>query len=174
MRVITVLLFLFSMAANAQFTITGIVKDGSTNSPLPFATIKTQEGNTIIGDLDGKFIIESKTKQQSITITYTGYEAKTVKTHSTKKFYTVVLKSKPNELEELVINQTNMATTIIKHAIRIKENNDPQQKLNSFRYKTYNKLIVTANPDSISSKLDSIYLYEKKRTKDIKKINNLK
>ena len=161
MRVITVLLFLFSMAANAQFTITGIVKDGSTNSPLPFATIKTQEGNTIIGDLDGKFIIESKTRLQSITITYTGYEDKTIKTHSGKKFYTVALKSKPNELEELVINQTNKATTIIKHAIRIKDNNDPQLKLNSFRYKTYNKLIVTANPDSISSKLDSVYLYEK-------------
>jgi hypothetical protein len=35
------------------------------------------------------------------------------------------------------------------------------RKLTSFQYKSYDRLIVTANPDSISGKLDSIFVYEK-------------
>ncbi len=46
-------------------------------------------------------------------------------------------------------------------AIRRKSLNDPQLKLESFTYKSYEKLIVTANPDSINGQLDSVFAYEK-------------
>lgn len=162
MRVVyTLLLLICSIAVHAQYTVTGVVKDGSTNSPLPFASIIAQDGIIIVGDLDGKFTLETQTLQQELTISYTGYEDKTIKLQAGKNFYTVKLKAKPQELNEVIITQTDAGAQIIRHAINRKSVNDPQQKLNSFRYKTYNRLIITANPDSLSGKIDSVFVSEK-------------
>ena len=149
------------MAAHAQYTITGIAKSSKDNTALPFATIITSEGNILISDLDGRFTIEAQTIPESFIISYVGYEPQTIKTTPNKKFYSVQLKEYPDNLKEIIITKTNQATQIIKAAINGKSLNDPQRKLSSFRYKTYNKLIVTANPDSISGQLDSVFVYEK-------------
>ena len=47
---------------------------------------------------------------------------------------------------------------IIKKAIQNKTQNNPQKKLKSFEFKSYNKLIVTANPDSINGTIDSVFV----------------
>ncbi len=159
------------MTVHAQFITTGIVKNGSTGSPLPFASITTPDGKTIVGDVDGKFIIETAQQPEYFIISYTGYEPKTVKTNSSKKFYSVTLNEHSEVLKEVVISRPNAANRIIKQAINRRPSNDPQRRLNSFRYKTYNKLIVTANPDSINGQLDSIFAYEKAGRK-LKKIDS--
>ncbi|MEZ0131048.1 DUF5686 family protein, partial [Flavobacterium sp. LBUM151] len=56
---------------------------------------------------------------------------------------------------------------IIRNVIANKNNNNPQKKLNSFDYKTYNKLIVTANPDSIDGRIDSSAAYKDFNKKEI-------
>lgn len=48
------------------------------------------------------------------------------------------------------------AIAIIKKAIRNKSTNDPQKILNSFEFRAYNKLIVSADSDSIPGKIDTI------------------
>lgn len=48
------------------------------------------------------------------------------------------------------------AEAIIKKAIRNKNQNDPQQRLKSFRLNAYNRLIVSANPDSVPGTIDTI------------------
>ena len=60
MKHLCLLLFFFTISLQAQFQVTGIVKDISTNKPLPFATITGNDGTNTISDVDGKFIILSK------------------------------------------------------------------------------------------------------------------
>jgi hypothetical protein len=158
MRIFTLFFLLFTVAASAQNAITVTVKDAENNTALPFATI-TSKGKNLITDVDGKLVIEYHS--DTFTVSYTGYHSQKVVVKPEAHFYTVKLKSNPEQLQELVINGVNPATEIIGRAIRRKAINDPQRKLQSFRYKTYDKLVVTANPDSINGKLDSIYAYEK-------------
>lgn len=161
MRILTFLLLLISQVCMAQSAITGIVKDSKTEQPLPFATIYQQNGKSIISDVDGKFILEHAPMHEIFTVTYIGYSERVFKITPGRLFYSVALESKPDELQEVYIDGTNPAHEIIRRAISGKVINDPQQKLGSFSYKTYERLIVTANPDSIPGTLDSIYTYEK-------------
>lgn len=50
------------------------------------------------------------------------------------------------------------ATDIISRAIRNKATNDPEQKLNTFKLSAYNRLVITANPDSIAGRIDSVFI----------------
>jgi hypothetical protein len=59
-------------------------------------------------------------------------------------------------LQAQVRLEPNRANTIISKAISRKAQNNPQQKLSSFAFKSYTKLIVTANPDSIRGELDTV------------------
>lgn len=161
MRILTFLLFFLSLVGQAQTAITGVVKDSKNNEPLPFATIIQQNGKSMITDFDGKFVLEHATLHEIFTVTYIGYEDRSFKITPGRYFYSVVLEPKAQILNEVVINATSPVNEIIGKAIRRKMINDPQQKLNSFSYKSYEKLVITANPDSISGVLDSIFVYEK-------------
>ena len=159
MRVFAFLLLFLSLCTQAQTTVSGVVKDSKNNEPLPFATITTQNNKTVIGDLDGKFIIEQA--PIAFTISYLGYKPQTIYVQTGIRFYTVKLEPTTTLLKEVILSNENPADNIIRRAIQMKPGNDPQQHLTSFTYKTYEKLVVTANPDSISGKLDSIFAYEK-------------
>jgi len=64
-----------------------------------------------------------------------------------------------NDLNEkkAEIYTENGVNNIIKKVIENRKSNDPEKGLSSFQYKNYEYLQVTANPDSISSKIDTIY-----------------
>lgn len=160
MRIFLFLFFTFSILGNAQNPVSGIVRNAGTNKPLPFATLHLSNGKTIIIDVDGKFVIENTNGVATFTVSYTGFQTETVTLKSNQKFYSVKLTEKTQQLNELVIGG-NPALDIIRNTIIYKDINNPQKKLNSFQYKTYNKLIITANPDSIRGKIDSIFTYEK-------------
>lgn len=142
----------------AQTAITVTVKDADTKAPLPFSTVTTN-GKNIVTDIDGKVVVHNP--GAVFTTTYTGYADKKTYLKDGVLFYTVSLKQKAEKLTEVVINAGNTANDIIGRAIRRKVINDPQRKLESYSYKTYDRLIVTADPDSINGKLDSVYAYEK-------------
>lgn len=161
MRILTFLFLLFTHVCVAQTAITGVVKDGKNNEVLPFATIIQQNGKSMITDFDGKFVLENAVLHEIFTVSYIGYENRSFKITPGRYYYAVYLEPQTKTLNEVVINNENPANEIIAKAIRRKSINDPQQKLNSFSYKSYEKLVVTANPDSISGALDSIYAYEK-------------
>jgi hypothetical protein len=160
MKLLCLLTLFFTLSIQAQFQINGIVTEDGTNKPLPFATIITDEGMNTITDVDGKFTLQSSSSIEFFTISYIGYTSTTIYTSTKKKFYKIGLTESTNALKEVVISSENPALAIIKKAIESKDKNNPQKKLTSFEYKTYNKLIVTANPDSISSRLDSIFVQE--------------
>ncbi|WP_163410066.1 DUF5686 family protein [Flavobacterium ajazii] len=163
MKLFCLFTLFFTLTLQAQFQINGIVND-SGNDPLPFATITTSDNNNTITDVDGKFTLTSKVKINSFTVSYVGFQSKTIAISDNKKFYTVYLKQKTDNLKEVVVSNENPALTILRKVIAYKNTNNPQKKLKSFEYKTYNKLIVTANPDSINGRIDSSASY-----KDLKK-----
>lgn len=155
-------LFLFSLVSilsHAQHPVSGIVRNIS-NKPLAFATIKLSNGKTIIVDVDGKFTIENTLGTESFTASYTGFVSKTIPLKSNQKFYSVQLLEKTEQLDELIVG-VNPAIEVIRKTIAAKDSNNPQRKLSSFQFKVYNKLIITANPDSINAKIDSVFIYEK-------------
>ncbi|OOG63751.1 DUF5686 family protein [Flavobacterium sp. A45] len=158
MKHFIVLFFFFTLSLQAQFQVNGIVKDASTQKPLPFANIISEDGSSTISDVDGKFSIASKNSITTLTVSYIGYVNKIIPVTNDQLFYKVALLQKTDQLNEVLVSNENPALAIIKKTIQNKAENNPQEKLKSFEYKSYNKLIVTANPDSINGIIDSVFV----------------
>lgn len=151
-------LFLFcTLSLQAQFQINGIVKDAQTKKALPFATIANENGTVSIADVDGKFSFSLPSEPEILKISYVGYSAQTISIFEKKTYFTILLSPETDALPEVVISAENPANDIIRKVILGKNNNNPLKKLQTFQYKTYNKLLVTANPDSISGKIDTVF-----------------
>ncbi|MBS7256466.1 DUF5686 family protein [Flavobacterium branchiicola] len=159
MKLFCLLTLFFTLSIQAQFQINGIVTDPN-NKPLPFATITTSDSNNTITDVDGKFVFQTPSKTITFAVSYIGFQTKIITTTENKNFYAISLSQKTDDLKEVVVSNENPALTIIKKVIAAKNKNNPQKKLSSFEYKTYNKLIVTANPDSIDGRIDSSAAYK--------------
>jgi len=158
MKLFCLLTLFFTLTIQAQFQLNGIVTD-SNNKPLPFATITTPDNINTITDVDGKFIFTPSAKATSFSVSYIGFQTKIVAI-TEKRYYSVSLSQKTDDLKEVIISNENPALRIIRNVIANKNKNNPQKKLNSFEYKSYNKLIVTANPDSIDGRIDSTAAYK--------------
>lgn len=156
MRILFYVLLLCYSVAYPQ-AVSGVAKDAATGNPLPFATITPEGASAIISEVDGKFTVAQR--PSSFSVSYVGYSTITIPVVAGKNFYAVMLEQHTEELGEVIVQ--NPALAIVHQAILRKATNDPRQKLQSYRYKSYEKLIVTANPDSISGKLDSVFAYEK-------------
>jgi len=157
MKQFCLLFFFLTLSLQAQFQVNGIVKESATNKPLPFATIAASDGTNAISDVDGKFSLLFKTRADTFEVSYIGFHKSSVGIEKDKTFYTVVLSPKTDALQEVMISNKNPALAIIRKAIANKNNNNPAKKLHSFEFKSYNKLIVTANPDSINGQIDSVF-----------------
>ena len=171
MKQIHLLFLFFTFSLQAQFQVNGIIKDAKTNKPLSFATINSNESSKTISDVDGKFSILSQKEIIYFQVSYIGFTTLTIKVETRKSFYNVLLFEKNDLLKEVVISNENPALSIIKKTIANKNSNNPKKKLNSFEFKSYNKLIVTANPDSIEGRIDSLFV-EKLGEKTFKKMDS--
>lgn len=159
-------LLVCSLSVQAQFQLNGIVKESATKKPLSFASITTSTGINTISDVDGKFSIFSVAPISKFTVSYIGYEKKTILIELRKDFYLISLEQNTNNLNEVIIPSENPAIAIIRKTIARKDQNNPLKKLESFDFKCYNKLVITANPDSISSKIDTLELTNKNQKID--------
>ena len=156
MKQLCLLFFFLTLTLQAQFQVNGIVKESSTNKPLPFATITANDGANTISDVDGKFSFLSSKRVETFDVSYVGFHKSSVSIEKDKLFYTVLLSPKTDNWNEVFVGNENPALAIIKKAIKNRNNNNPQKKLKSFQFKSYNKLIVTANPDSINGRIESV------------------
>jgi len=171
MKQLQFLFLLVPIVIQAQLNINGVIKDASTNKPLAFASISTSNNRNFISDVDGKFFVEVK-KTTSFKVSYIGYDAMQITIEPNKKFYQVLLFPKINSLNEVNVSyKENPALRIIRKVIQNKNNNNPEKKLTNFEFNGYNKIIVTANPDSINGSIDSLFT-EKNSEKKFSKIDS--
>lgn len=157
MKNLFVLFLFFTVSLQAQLHLSGIVQDRETKKGLPFATLTTEQGISTLSDVDGRFQLTFTKSPETLTVSYVGYESKTLSLFETKSFFVIPLSAQTTALKEITLSNKNPANAIITKVIQLKNVNNPQKKLHSFQFKTYNKLLVTANPDSIQGKIDTLY-----------------
>lgn len=133
----------------------GQVIDFDTTVPIAFANI-SYNNKTTSSNWEGKFSIEINDDNKPILISYKGYYDKNHYLTVGAKFLIIKLVNN-NTMKQKEIYSENQVNLIIKKVIENKKNNQPERALNTFEYKNYEHLLVTANPDSISSKIDTIY-----------------
>ena len=152
------LFLLFTFASQAQWKYTGITRDEISKQALPFATIASNTGIITISDIDGKFVLHCPTPATSIRVSYIGYSSREINLDHNNNFYLIFLQPREDILEEVSLSSNTRGLEIIKKTIERKSLNNPQKKLESFEFKAYNRLIISANPDSLEGKIDSIYI----------------
>jgi len=149
------ILVLFCNLTFSQKVMQGQVIDYDTTVPIAFAKI-TYNNKTILSNWEGKFSIEIKDDNKPILFSYKGYYDKTYYQTVGAKFLLIKMVNN-NTMKEQEIYSENQVNLIIKKVIENKPINQPENALNTFEYKNYEHLLVSANPDSISSKIDTIY-----------------
>ncbi|MFD2908824.1 DUF5686 family protein [Flavobacterium ardleyense] len=149
------LCFIISSTFFGQTKIKGQVIDIDNAVPIAFASV-TYNKNTITADWEGKFSVEVNDTKLPIKINYKGYYEKAVYVSDSKTVMIIKLVTDLNDKKAEIYSEIKV-NNIIKKVIENKKNNDPEKALASFQYKNYEYLQVTANPDSISSKIDTIY-----------------
>ena len=158
MKRLFLLVSFFTLSLQAQFQLNGIIKDNFTRKPLPFATVKTDDGSSTITDVNGKFHLLLRLQPEKITVSYIGYQTRSIPLAEIKPYFNIYLEPEISSLREVALSNGNTANAVMVQVIKLKDNNNPQKKLQSFQFKSYNKLVVSAYPDSISGKVDTIFV----------------
>lgn len=156
-----VFLFLFySIVTQAQFRVSGIIKDDVNKKPLPFATIQSASGRTIIADVNGKFEFITSTPSENIVISFLNHQNK--KFIIDKTVHLSVFLSKNSELKPIELKKQKEDSKVFINKVFASSNrNNPKKTLSDFEFKGYNKVIVTAHADSIKGKIDTIIKHRK-------------
>jgi len=152
-------LLIWQISAFSQQIITGKVIDATTREPLAFANITIGKNQGSITDFDGSFEIKIPENKTSITVSYIGYQSKTIEIISGKKYYDIQLKPSIENLETVIINgkYVNPAIALMKQAVQLKKSNNYQKKLKKYAYTKYIKFIAGAETDKINKEFDTIY-----------------
>ena len=138
-----------------QKTIKGQVIDFDTTIPIAFAKISYNKKVTFT-DWEGKFSIEVEDFKKPLYVTYKGYYEKPAYAINDGTFFIIKLTQDINKIKEEYYSQ-NKVNLIVKKVIDNKKDTQPERVLNSYAYKNYEYLQITANPDSISGEIDKIY-----------------
>ncbi|UNY99294.1 DUF5686 family protein [Zhouia spongiae] len=151
----------------AQQKINGKIKDNETNNGLSYASITTGTGVKAVSGTDGSFSIKTNNKIKTVRIELWGYQTAEVPVSDEKSYYEITLTKNIESLQETALKHTTDASEIIRDVINNKNRNNPETSLNSFKLKSYNKLIATADPNTIDNQIDSVFLKKKKGLKFI-------
>ncbi|GGD19072.1 DUF5686 family protein [Flavobacterium orientale] len=165
MKQLLFLFLFFSISISAQNTLNGIVKDVDSNKPIPYVTIAFSSGEKLFTDVNGKFNFSYSDNNLPIHFIRSGYTKKTI-THSVqfeKTIYLDPLSKEKRQAAELFSIEN--AEKIIAKVFQNKNKNNPQKAISRFEFKSYNKVTITANPDSIVGRIDSVYNPKKNKFK---------
>ena len=139
-KTLVLLLIFFSFNIGTQSLKKFKLIDEDTGNVIPFANVLFNDTSNkgTATDIDGVFFMNSDVEK--ITISYVGYETKTVSVQNIKN-NTITLKQTISELDEVVIDGENPAHRIIRNVVANRDLNNPEN-LNSFTYKSYDKIVV--------------------------------
>ncbi|HZF99533.1 MAG TPA: carboxypeptidase-like regulatory domain-containing protein, partial [Chitinophagales bacterium] len=150
---------------SASYSVTGTVVDSVNNEPLGFVTVVFNNQGTLgtTTNAFGKFEFMHNAPVQSLTCSFIGYNAKTIRLNSNLKSQDVTVKLVPSQynLQNVVIaSGENPANRIVRRVVSNRDANDPD-KLDSYSYTAYNKFIYSGVPPALSKKTnDTARLYK--------------
>jgi hypothetical protein len=150
-NILLLFILLFGSGSFAQgIRYVGIVQDKQTKEPLAFVNLISSDGHYgTTTDIDGKFAFVLPVKTDSIRFSYLGYETLYVSTQKLKGPKTIYLKSREYDLSEYeVFPGINPAYRIISNVVQHRDLNNPQ-KLKSYAYTTYDKMVISIDTTSI-------------------------
>lgn len=148
----------FVIDSYGQQTLRGKVVDADSGEPLAFANITCNDNAalSVSCDINGFFSFSSSQEITSLKCSFIGYQTKTLAIEEVpKSSLTIRLKANSQNLKEVTVYPgENPAWRIMKKVIENKNLNNPE-KLASFSYKCYSKLIADFKLNSKDPK-DSI------------------
>jgi hypothetical protein len=144
---------LICSAMQTQELLQGQVIDIETTVPISFAKI-SYNNKTILSDWEGKFTLEIFHNKKPIIVTYKGYYDKKHYLSPDENFLLIKMATNYSVKDELLSEDKSNA--IIRKLVENRQKNQPEKAFKSFQYKNYESVLVSANPDSISSKIDTI------------------
>lgn len=147
--------FLISNFLVAQTKINGQVIDFDTTIPVAFAKI-TYESKTFITDWEGKFSLIVSDFKKPVYVTYKGYYEKSSYPENNGKLFVIKMITNIN-IKNSEIYSDQKVNVIVKKVHDNQSKNDPEKVLPNYQYKNYEYLQISANPDSISGKIDTIH-----------------
>jgi len=162
------LILIFFSSINPAYTqsdfFSGLVEDARTGEALAFVNILINDsiygGST---DIDGKFSLKITTSLTKAQFSFVGYETQVLYEASSKAFHRIKLKQKTIQLDEVVVRPgLNPAHRIIQNAFDYKYLNDPK-KLKSFKYTTYDKMVISADTLEAENELNGLKDFIAKR-----------
>jgi hypothetical protein len=153
-------LLLFSFFAifnlfGQSIRISGQVLDEQSKQPLAFVTIGVEgTNNGFITDIDGRFNSTIDENQTALTFNYIGYSRRTIEVNRIIENPIILMRQRAIEVSEVkIVPGINPADVIMNKVIENRKNNNPEEAT-QFSYDSYNKLVFTVNPDSVSKKIE--------------------
>jgi hypothetical protein len=154
MKINLIFLFLLSSTTFAVFSqpynISGRIFDAQTGQPLAFVNIVINQSNIGgVSDIDGHFKLLANEPIRLLRFTFVGYAEQLYQVTEPETKPVILLERSAVDLPEVTIFAgTNPAHRIIENAIRNRDHNN-YERLPSFSYTSYDKMIFTVNTDTI-------------------------
>jgi hypothetical protein len=167
-------------AISQYINISGKVIDSITKEPLVFVNIiYSEKGTGTVSSIDGNFEILTNQKPEFLRFSYIGYYPKIMNLESIQTINKLIVELKPKayDINEVkIFPGVNPANRLIRLASENRLSNHPE-KINSFSYIAYDKMIFTLHEDSLQElnrplkktrkKRDTGYYYDEESS-DIK------
>ena len=129
--------------------IKGQISDQKTGEPLAFVNVLSNDGRGAVSDIDGKFSMKTGRNTLTLHLSYVGYHPQSVDIDFNSEWQTITLSPKIFDLEEVnIFPDENPAHRIINLVVSNRDQNNPN-KLKAFTYVSYDKMILTADADSL-------------------------
>ncbi|MBZ9629940.1 DUF5686 and carboxypeptidase regulatory-like domain-containing protein [Salegentibacter sp. LM13S] len=156
MRYPLLLIFLlFSFTVFAQQQLRGRIVNEQTGEPLAYAKIMYADKEKL-SKIDGSFSITLTQDETEISISYVGFEPQEFTVSKDVEYIRIKLNPKIEELKAVTISSgNNKANAVIEKAIARKDQNDPEEKLQNFNFKNYNKFIIDNESAVLTMQSDS-------------------
>lgn len=113
-RLLLILFLLFSLKSMAQdIEISGVIKDVNSNEAIGGSTIKLKNSKrSAVADQQGKFklAVPQQKNGGKLLISYLGYKPDSISIDTNKKYYEILLATKSDALNEVVVTGVSRAT----------------------------------------------------------------
>lgn len=149
------ILLSISYAYGQTVRISGQVLDEQSNKPLAFVTIGIEgTNNGFSTDIDGQFNASVDMQYTTLNFSYIGYRKRKVPIKELMENRIVLLSQTGIDINEVkVVPGINPADLIMERVVNNRKVNNPEEAT-EFSYDSYNKLVFTVNPDSVSKQVE--------------------